>query len=98
LAPCVVELAFALAEFGLQLGLRRLGRRGFAQHALAVDVADLQFLRLARGRAIAAAGRQAGGQGLEFRERLHQNAVPIWNWKRWILSLRCTRKAHPSSA
>ena len=68
-----------LAELGLELGLRRLGRGGLAQHALAVDVADLQFLRGHGGgrgqRDSAAAASSLDGEGL------HQNAVPIWNWK-----------------
>ena len=46
-----------LRELGLELGLRGLGRRGLAQHALAVDVADLQFLRPARRSAAAASSR-----------------------------------------
>ena len=52
-APCSAALwsfrSFSrLRELGFELGLRRLGRLGFAQHAIAVDVADLQFLRLGR--------------------------------------------------
>ncbi len=76
-------LAFPLAlrELGFELGLRRLGRRSFAQHPVAVDVADLQFLRLGAGRRH---GQQCRGQrhlhgtGLE-KGAFHQNAVPIWN-------------------
>ena len=56
----VVEFLLALAELGLELGLRCLGGHGVAQHAVAVDVADLQFLRLSsRRRSRAAAPRRA---------------------------------------
>src|SRR3990167_4789051 len=89
LAGLLVEVLVALAEVGLHAGERGLGRGGFAQHPLAVDVADLQLLRL-RQPGAGQQGRQAdqggGGQGLQG-HRDHQNAVPIWNWKRWILSV-----------
>src|SRR5574343_5121 len=70
----VVELGLALLELGLELGLGGLGRCGFAQDALAVDIADLEFLRLS--------GAQGTGQGRHgqqgFHERgHHQKAVPI---------------------
>jgi hypothetical protein len=57
----VVELAVALAELLLQLGLGGLGRRCLAQHLVAVHVADLQFLCLhaQRGRGHGQGGRQS---------------------------------------
>ena len=61
---------------------------GLAQHAFAVDVADLQLLCRAAPR-LPPANRAAAASVLDG-EALHQKAVPIWNWKRWILSLRCT--------
>ncbi len=55
----VGQLLLALAELGLELGLRGLRRGRVAQHALAVDVADLQFLRLRRRRRPAPAAAAA---------------------------------------
>jgi hypothetical protein len=90
----VVQVLLALAELGFQLRLGLLGRLGFAQHALAVDVADLQFLSLGRDRDGGRTGQQQGEKqfhGTGF----HQNAVPTWNWNRWILSLGRARTGKP---
>ena len=53
----VGQFLLALAELGLELGLRGLRGRRLAQHAIAVDVADLQLLRLRRVPATRQRGR-----------------------------------------
>lgn len=74
LVALIGEFAVALAELGLELGLRGLGRRSLAQHAFAVHVADLEVLGSTGQRQ--GGQHHRGGQGPEHR-RLHQNAVPI---------------------
>ena len=51
--PSSVRSFSRLRELGLELGLRRLRRHRVAQHAVAVDVADLQLLGLTRAAATA---------------------------------------------
>mmetsp|Transcript_13957 Transcript_13957/g.38065 ORF Transcript_13957/g.38065 Transcript_13957/m.38065 type:complete len:520 (-) Transcript_13957:4331-5890(-) len=88
----VAQILLALAELGFQLDLGSLGQIGFAQHALAVDVADLQFLGL-HGRG---GHHHCSGQRHRLQELAHhQNAVPIWNWNFSILSVGCLRIGLP---
>ena len=64
-----------------------------AKAALARMEAEFEFLRLRRSQ-----GRQRKSQahGRRLEEEIdHQNAVPIWNWKRWILSVDCLRNGEP---
>jgi hypothetical protein len=90
----VVEFFLSLAELDFELGLCRLGGRRITQHAVAVDIADLEFLRRhRRARQQCCRRDDAGGEGKQglgsqrtYEGSHHQNAVPIWNWKRWILS------------
>ena len=88
-ARLVVEFLLALAELGLQLGLRRLGRCGLAQHAVAVDVADLQFLGLRSRRGDSASSR-GSSQRLDKRasslERGPDLELESSGFYRWLLA------------
>src|SRR5689334_3669407 len=70
----LVEVLLALRELRLELGLGSLRRRSVAQHAIAVDVADLQLLRRSRR---ARAGDERGGEQRFDDVAVHQKAVPI---------------------